>query len=217
MAGLAVLGVDFLTYIKLLPATAIPGLVRMSWLWCLPLLTASVTLSQIVWCAEVRLTVHPALQWLGKLVVIALALYLCLHTLPLDWSPRNLLWPANMVQTGFFALGIGLAGLSPLTGPVLMHRVRWWLPGLALGNLVTVSTAFFVFLPFFRKLYGQPLVPGYGVYLTLVSALCLVGLGVRPGNWMWPKWFKTGYGKTAAARVKKGAKQMQTDTSADNQ
>ena len=159
-AGLAVLGVDFLTYIKLLPRVFMPGVLYMSWPWCLPLLTASVTVSQFTWSRNVGLTGSPVLTWCVRLALTGMALYFCLHILPLDWSPANLLWPSNRVQTVLFCIGTGIAVIGPLSGTIFMQRVHWWLPLMALGSLATVPAAFFVFLPVFSQLYGQPLMPG---------------------------------------------------------
>ena len=180
-AGLAVLGVDFLTYIKLLPAADMPVVFRMSWLWCLPLLTASVTLSQAVWSQKIRGTGSPVLNWCGRLLLIALALYFSLHVLPLDWSPDNLIWPSNRFQTVIFFLSTGLAATGPLTGSALMQKAHWWLPILALGSLVTALAALVSFLPVFRTLYAQVLVPGPGFYVSCFSALCLAGLSISTG------------------------------------
>ena len=181
VAGLAVLGIDFLTFIKFLPPESLPQIVRLSWWWCLPLLTTIVTLNQTIWCLPQMPESLRHLKWPCQFIMTIFCFFLCLHALPLDWQPENLLWPSNLVQTAVFTVGVGLTGVGPLTSKTLIKRLHWWLPVLSLASLVTIPFAFFYFVPFFSSLYGQTLMPGPGFYLTLVGGLALVGLSIRFG------------------------------------
>ncbi len=174
VAGLAVLGLDYLTFIKILPAEDFTGWHRAAWVWSLPLTAASGLASQLAW-AEGWLPRGPTgLKWVSRVLLALVAGYTAMQILPLDWSPGNLLTPTNLVQTLNFLMCTGLIAMAPLTGPWLIQRGHWWLPVAAVGCVPAVALGYFVYLPYFAHLYRQELVPGPGpVYVMVASLLVL--------------------------------------------
>lgn len=180
VAGLAILGIDFLTYIKLLPADRLPAWSRMPLLWSLPLVTASVTLGQVIWWPSWRLFRTGWREWLFRIPVSVLALYLALQILPLDWAPGNLFWPTNRIQTICATGCAGLVCLGPVTSTLIMNQARLWLPWLSLSALGTLAAGQQIYLPFFEALYRQELSPGPGPFVLMAGALLLATTSLAP-------------------------------------
>lgn len=175
VAGLAVLGNDYLTYVKVLPVQDFAYWHRAPLLWSLPWTAVSVPLSQSAWWRS-WLPFPSALgEWGLRLSLTLLSLYAALQILPLDWTPRNLAWPSNRVQTLCAAGCCALALFGPVTGPWVMRHAAWWLPGLCLAALGTVWIGQIAYLPYFADVYRQELAPGPGPFLTALGALILAG------------------------------------------
>lgn len=178
VAGLAVLGLDYLTFIKILPAEDFLGWQRAAFVWSLPLAVASVLTSQLPW-ATGWLPAGPAgLKWISRLALTLVAGYTALQILPLDWSPGNLFVPTNRVQTLSFLICTGLALWAPLSGPWLTRQAHWWLPAAAVGCLPAVALAHFVYLPYFAHLYRQALTPGPGPLLVTAASVLILTASV---------------------------------------
>ena len=174
VAGLAVLGLDYLTYIKLLPGEDFPNWQRAAIVWCWPLVAASILGSQQAW-GKVWLQQYPAvLRWLSRSVMAFVSGYTALQILPLDWSPSNLFLASNLVQTGSFLICSGFILWAPLTGPWLMQRWQYWLPVAALGCLPAVALSQYIFLPYFASLYRQELTSGAGPFFVMAASILLL-------------------------------------------
>lgn len=188
-AGLKVLGVDLLTFCKLFTGAQIPWPWQNPVFFVLPLVTASLGLSQLGWFADAPAHWHRTVVWSVRLTLWIASLYAALQILPLDWKPSNLLWTSNLLQTAGFAFCTGCALLAPLTAPTLTALARWWLPPAALAA-ATAHVAFLVaYLPEFARLYRQPLQPGpgfYGMALGL-AVLIVAAIASRPRTTIHPE------------------------------
>lgn len=174
VAGLAVLGLDYLTYIKLLPREDFPNWQRAAIVWSWPLAAASILGSQLAW-GKAWLQQSPAvLMWVSRSFMAFVSGYLALQILPLDWSPRNLFVDSNLVQTISFLICGGFILWAPLTGLWLMQRWQYWLPVAALGCLPAVALSQFVFLPYFRILYRQDLMSGAGPFFVIAASVLVL-------------------------------------------
>ena len=174
VAGLKVLGVDLLTYCKLFTGAQIPWPWQNPAFFVLPLVTASLALSQLGWLADAPGHWRRAAVWCVRLAFWTASLYVALHILPLDWKPSNLLWTSNLLQTVGFAVCTGLALLAPLTAPVLTALARWWLPPAGLAAVAAQAAFLTAYLPEFARLYRRPLEPGPGFYLMTLGVALLV-------------------------------------------
>ena len=176
VAGLAVLGLDYLTFIKILPAEDFAGWQRAAFIWSVPLAVSSVLTSQLPWAAGWLPEWPAGLKWTSRLALTLISGYTALQILPLDWSPDNLLVPSNRVQTASFLICMGLLLFAPLSGPWLMHRRHWWLPLAAVGCFPSVALGHFVYLPYFAHLYRQELAPGLGPALVIAASIWVLAV-----------------------------------------
>ena len=179
VAGLAILGLDFLTYIKLLPAEDFVAWQRTALIWSLPLIVPSVLASQLAWASGWPKTWRKGYRLISQIALAILSFYIALQILPLDWSPRNLLDSTNLTQTLSFLICCGLILLAPSTGPWLMQKAHWWLPTATLGCLPSVVLVHFVYLPYFGNLYRQELMPGAGPFFVLIASFSLLAVSAR--------------------------------------
>lgn len=178
VAGLAILGVDFLTYVKLLPGMELTSAVKSPLVWSLPLVTSSLVVSQGAWCCALpagRLRVWALML---RLIAWSAALYFALQILPLDWLPSNLLWRSNLMQTAGTALCVALAFTAPVSGSFLMAHGHFWIPWLSLGTVTTAVWLRNPYLPWFSELYRQTLDMGYGPPVMLAGAVTLIALQI---------------------------------------
>ncbi len=174
VAGLAVLGLDYLTYIKILPAEDFAGWHRAAFIWSLPLVASSTLTSQLAWAHGRLRNGSAGFQWISRLALTLVSSYTAIQILPLDWSPSNLWISPNRVQTLSFLLCAGLIMVAPLTGPWLLRRGRWWLPVVATGCFPAVALGHFVYLPYFAHLYRQELAPGPGPLFVIAASVLVL-------------------------------------------
>lgn len=173
--GLAVLGIDFLTYIKLLPWQDFANWQRSPWVWSWPLVICSVLTGQLPWAAGWLPGLRLVPIWISRLLLALAAGYAAIQILPLDWAPGNLFQRGNMAQTLCAAFSFGLLILAPLTGPALIRWAKWWLPLAAFGCAPAFLLGLRVYQPYMEQMYLQDLRTGLGLPIAVLGAAVLLG------------------------------------------
>lgn len=162
-AALVLTGPDLAEFVKFLPEVRNGSLRVNRLLFLLPLFVATFSLSLTV--ASRRLVYPGWVRWLVMIVVVPLALTL----LPPIWSPAVLLSSEFRLQTAACLLCLGLVVVSHwLRGiPIRPLLVSLTLVSLAAAGLSLWQ--FFTTREAIARAYASPIVPGWGIWLTLVG------------------------------------------------
>jgi len=168
VAGLVVTGLDLGEYVKFLPVVR-NGEVR---LWregfYLPLVTVSFACSSAAFASLFRY------RWPVRMLLLVMATVAALNLLPPAWSPAVLRAAEFRQQVLVMIACLMAIGVSPFLALLPRWLVALWVISLGGVALWWPFWQFLAVLPAIRELYQQPLVPGWGFYLTLSGLLLLV-------------------------------------------
>jgi hypothetical protein len=176
VAGLAILGLDLGEYVKFLP------LVRAGTtsLWregfYLPLVAISLALSLCTWRPELRWP-QPVVGWLMITLQVLGAIVAALNMLPPAWTPQRMLTPEFQQQLAAILLCLTAMACGPFLA--LLPRLVTGLIVLLLSAAAAVVPVvqFLRVLPEIGTLYNHALVPGWGMYLTVIGLAMLMAMG----------------------------------------
>jgi len=162
-AALVLTAPDLAEFVKFLPEVRNGSLGVHRLFFLLPLFVATFSLPLIL--ASRRLAYPRWVRWPVLILVIPLALTL----LPPIWSPTVLLSPEFRLQTAACLLCLGLVGVSRWLRDI---PIRPLLVFLSLVSLAAPALAFWQFSTAreaIARAYASPIVPGWGMWLTLVG------------------------------------------------
>lgn len=177
-AGLVITGLDLAEYVKFLPEMLAGRLSVWREGYYLPLVAVSLTLS--LHAFDPRLKYH----WLGRGLVLTVALIAALNLLPPAWTPQRMLTAEFRVQALALAVLMGCVAVSPF-----LALVPAWIRGPVVA-IVSAAAIWFPVRGFIRILddvgflYNHPQTPAWGMTAMIIglSILAAAGLILTGGN-----------------------------------
>lgn len=175
-AALVITGLDLGEYVKFLPVVR-RGEV---WLWrpgfYAPLVAVSAACVFAAYRREFRYNV------LTRAVILLLALISALNLLPPAWTPARLLEPEFRWQTASLVLLLAGLGFSPFLALLPQRAAAVAVATLSLAGLVFPVQGFLAVLPAIGELMARPLVPAWGMWITLAGLVALIIAWWLPGQ-----------------------------------
>ena len=162
-AALVLTAPDLAEFVKFLPEVRNGSLGVHRLFFLLPLFVATFSLPLIVasrWLAYPRWA-----RWPVLILVIPLALTL----LPPIWSPTVLLSPEFRLQTAACLLCLGLVVVSRWLRDIPIRPLLVFLSLVSLAAPALALWQFFTAREAIERAYASPIVPGWGMWLTLVG------------------------------------------------
>jgi hypothetical protein len=169
VAGLVITGLDLGEYVKFVPAVR-EGAVT---LWRPGFYAPLVAISAAASCAAFR--AEFAYRWWLRVTLLLIATVAALNLVPPAWTPARLLEAEFRFQTVSLLLLLMAMACAPLLALLPLRFAASSVSVLAVTGIVAPLYGFFLVLPAISALYNQPLVPGWGLWLT-VTGLTLIGL-----------------------------------------
>ena len=167
-AGLVITGLDMGEYVKFLPPVRAGDV----WLWrpgfYAPLVAVAAT------CALIAYRRALAYPFWARLGLLALAGIAALNLLPPAWTPARLLEPEFRVQTGALVTLLVSVASSPVFAHVPALVVRSAVAILAVAAIGYPVQGCLATLPTIAILYGHPLQPAWGLWLTGIGLVLLM-------------------------------------------
>lgn len=172
VAGLVITGLDLAEYVKFLPIVRSGQVIIWREGFYLPLVTVSLAASFVAFQPHFHGT--PRVRWLLRLLLLTIATIAALNLLPPAWDQSTFTNPEFRRQIIALGAALLIMGTAPLWA--LLPRV---LTAASVALLVVAALwfplrDFFQVLPAIGELYQQPLLPGYGLYLTVAALLLLL-------------------------------------------
>jgi len=171
-AGLIICGYDLAEYVKFLPQVRSGNIPVWRQWFLLP--AAVVSLGLTLTAVNRRLK----LPWYVSVLLALAALVSALTLLPPAWTPALLLTPEFRLQSAWLALCLAALMATPL-----LRRLPAWptLAVMALAFAVSAAGAirqFALLKPAIDKVYGQPAMIGWGLYVFVVGGIVLLGAAI---------------------------------------
>ena len=168
VAGLVVTGLDLGEYVKFLPVVRSGEVILWRESFYLPLVVVSLAFSFTAFSPSFS---H---RWSTRLVLLMVATVAALNLLPPAWSPAVLQAPEFRQQVLTLVVCLGAVAVSPF-----LALLRRWLTAtclivLSLAALWWPVRYFLHILPAISALYGQPLAPGWGFYVTVIGLILMI-------------------------------------------
>lgn len=160
VAGLVVTGLDLGEYVKFLPVVRSGEVTLWRESFYLPLVVVSLAFS----CTAF----YPSFSqgWSARIVLLMVATVAALNLLPPAWSPAVLRAPEFRQQVLTLVVCLGAVAISPFLALLPRPLTASSLLLLSLAALWWPVRHFLQVLPAISALYGQPLSPGWGFYVT---------------------------------------------------
>jgi hypothetical protein len=170
VAGLVVTGLDLGEYVKFLPVVRSGEVILWRESFYLPLVVVSLAFS----CTAF----YPSFSqgWSARIVLLMVATVAALNLLPPAWSPAVLRTPEFRPQVLTLVVCLGAVAISPFLALLPRWLTATGLIVLSLAALWWPVRHFLRILPAISALYGQPLVPGWGFYLTTIGLLLMIAV-----------------------------------------
>jgi hypothetical protein len=162
-AALVLTAPDLAEFVKFLPEVRNGSLRVYRLFFLLPLFVATFSLPLIL--ASRRLAYPRWVRWPLLILVIPLALTL----LPPIWSPTVLLSPEFRLQTAACLLCLGLVVVSRWLKDIPIRPLLLFLSLVSLAAPALALWQFFTAREAIERAYASPIVPGWGMWLTLVG------------------------------------------------
>jgi hypothetical protein len=162
-AALVLTAPDLAEFVKFLPEVRNGSLRVYRLFFLLPLFVTPFSLPLIL--ASRRLAYPRWVRWPVLILVIPLALTL----LPPIWSPTVLLSPEFRLQTAACLLCLGLVGVSRWLRDIPIRPLLVFLTLVSLAAPALALWQFFAAREAIERAYASHIVPGWGMWLTLVG------------------------------------------------
>lgn len=173
-AALVITGLDLGEYVKFLPGVR-HGEV---WLWrpgfYAPLVAVSAACVLAAYRREFRYSV------LARALILLMALISALNLLPPAWTPARLLEPEFRWQTASLGLLLVGLGFSPFLALLPQRAAAVVVAILGLAALIFPTQGFLAVLPAIGELMARPLMPAWGMWITLVGLVALIAAWWMP-------------------------------------
>lgn len=172
VAGLVITGLDLAEYVKFLPEMLAGRLSVWREGYYLPLVAVSLALS--LHAFDPRLNYN----WLGRGLLLTVALIAALNLLPPAWTPQRMLTPEFRLQALALATLVGGVAVSPF-----LALVPAWIRG-SLVSSASLAAIWFPVRDFTRILddisflYNHPQTPAWGMTVMIIGLSILTAAGL---------------------------------------
>ncbi|MCB0080551.1 MAG: hypothetical protein KDE47_06460 [Caldilineaceae bacterium] len=172
VSGLVITGLDLGEYVKFLPLVRSGQIVLWRAGFYLPLVAVSLAAGFAAFQPTRQL--RPWLLWVTRALLLILATVAALNLLPPAWDQSTFTNPEFRQQIVALVICLGVMATSPLWALLPQRMTAGVVIALCAGALWFPLWGFFRVLPSIRELYQQPLVPGWGLYLTVAGLVLLI-------------------------------------------
>ena len=169
VAGLVVTGLDLGEYVKFLSPVRRGEVTLWREGFYLPLVAVSLGASLLAFRAELRYT------WLGRTLLLALAIVAALNLLPPAWTPARMITDEFRQQSLTLIGCLAALAFSPFLALLPRQVTAVLIAALSVVAAILPVRQFFAVLPAIEALYNQPQPLGWGLYLCAASLLALAG------------------------------------------
>jgi len=172
VSGLVITGLDFGEYVKFLPLVREGQLTIWREGFYLPLVMMSIAASFTAF--QPHLQPHAWFRWPLCILLLTAATVAALNLLPPAWDQSTFTNPEFRLQMIALASCLAVMGTSPLWALLPRSITAAIVFLLGVGALWYPIRDFYQVLPSIRELYQQPLLAGWGFYLTIMSIVLLL-------------------------------------------